>query len=102
MLDQPPRVDDRAFRNRRLRKPENVLAQTVGDESVLLNLDTEHYFGLDPIGTDMWQALVATDSIGAAFDELEARYEVSPEVLWQDLAALVDALLASGLLLDEP
>jgi hypothetical protein len=84
MVNELPGVADDAFRKRRLRVPDNVLAQTVGDESVLLNLDTEHYYGLDPVGTDMWQALVAAGSLGGAFDELEAHYEVAPEILRQD------------------
>ena len=95
-----PENDD-AFRHRRVRVREGVLAQSVGEKSVLLNLDTEHDFGLDPVGTDMWQALATTASLGSAFDALGARDGVAPAPLRRDLAVPVDDLVASGLLLED-
>ena len=33
----------------------NVISQEVSGETVLLDLDSEHYFGLDSVGTRIWQ-----------------------------------------------
>src|SRR5690242_21308710 len=38
-------------------------------ESVLLNLETERYFGLDETGTRMWQVVTAAPNIDAARSE---------------------------------
>lgn len=67
-------------------------------ESVILDLDSESYFGLDQIGTRMWQAVTAADSIEAAFDVLLEEYEVEADTLRTDLSELLDTLLARGLI----
>ncbi len=76
---------------------DGVLWQDLGGEAVLLNLDSEVYFGLDEVGTRMLQVLDETDSIGAAREQLLAEYEVSPDRLQQDLLTLIEQLVAHGL-----
>ena len=56
----------------------NVLYEDFEGESVLLNLQTEEYFGLDDIGTRIWQTLIEQDSIQAAMDALLVEYKVEP------------------------
>ncbi len=77
--------------------PPDTLVNVIGEEAVLLNLKSEQYFGLDPMGTRMWQVLTASDSIQSAFDALLGEYEVTEEILRQDLTDLLEKLLAHGL-----
>ena len=77
--------------------PSDTLINVIGEEAVLLNLKSEQYFGLDPIGTRMWQVLTASKSIQSAFDTLLAEYEVTTDVLRRDLTDLLEKLLAHGL-----
>src|SRR5258708_12915933 len=63
----------------------DVLFRLVGDEAVLLNLKTELYLGLDPVGTRIWHVLKDAPSIQAAYDTLLAEYEVEPQRLHPDL-----------------
>ena len=95
-------TDHDDFRARRLHVPDTVLFQVVGDESILLNLDTEYYFGLDDIGSDILQALVEAETVGEALDVLTLRFGVAPATMRRDLQAFVDELEASGLLADRP
>jgi hypothetical protein len=81
-----------------LRVPQNVLVRKLEDESVLLNLDTERYFGLDDVGTRMFDAVCESDSVEDAHRTLMDEYDVDPETLRRDLEALVERLLKSGLL----
>jgi hypothetical protein len=81
----------------RIEVPEGVLVRELQGESVLLNLDSESYFGLDDVGTRMWHALATTASAGAAFEVLLAEFDVSPEELGRDLAEFIAALSAAGL-----
>ena len=67
-------------------------------ESVILDLNSESYFGLDQVGTRMWQAVTESDSIEAAFDRLLGEYEVEADTLRADLGDLVDDLAARGLI----
>ena len=82
----------------RLLVPDNVLFRELEGESVILDLDSEQYFGLDEVGTRMWRLITEAASIGAAFDELVAEYDVEAEVLGKDLSELIDTLLDKGLL----
>jgi len=82
----------------RARVPSHVLVRFLDGESVLLNLETERYFGLDATGTRMWQLLTASPSIHAAFEELLAEYDADPEQLRANLAELTGRLLENGLL----
>jgi len=84
--------------DRPVRAPEHVLMRELQGESVLLNLESETYFGLDEVGTRMWQVLTVAPSIQVAYEALLAEYDVTPEVLRQDLEALLGQLLELVLL----
>jgi hypothetical protein len=76
----------------------DVMFRAVGDESVLLNLATELYLGLDPVGTRIWTVLVAAPSIQTAFETLLAEYDTQPEQLRQDLQEFLAKLQENGLI----
>lgn len=82
------------------RIPEGVLSQELAGETVLLNLNTSTYFGLDPMGTRMWQLVQEGRSLRAISDVLLQEYDVAPEVLTRDLFKLVRTLRDEGLLED--
>lgn len=82
----------------RLSVPPHVLIRQIENESVLLNLQNERYFGLDEVGTRMWTSLIGAGSIQAAYEELLAEYEVDHETLRRDLRKLISQLVGSGLL----
>ncbi|HVM20342.1 MAG TPA: PqqD family protein [Egibacteraceae bacterium] len=82
-----------------LRVPDDVLWQRLPDgESVFLNLRTEEYFGLDATGTEMWEVLSSSATLGDARGRLLAIYDTTPDVIERDLLGLVDRLVARGLL----
>ena len=78
--------------------PPHVLVRFLELESVLLNLETEQYFGLDITGTRMWQLVTAAQSIDAAYRELLVEFDAEPELLRSDLTELLGRLLDHGLL----
>jgi hypothetical protein len=78
--------------------PSHVLVRFLDKESVLLNIETERYFGLDETGTRMWQVLTAAPKIEAAYEQLLEEYDVKPELLRENLTDLVIRLVENGLL----
>lgn len=78
--------------------PAHVLVRFLDRESVLLNLETERYFGLDETGTRMWQLLTTAQDIDAAYQELLAEFDVEPELLRNNLMDLLGQLVENGLL----
>jgi hypothetical protein len=82
----------------RVRVAPDVMFRLVGGEGVLLNLNTERYLGLNPVGTRMWNVLSSASSIQAAYDELLREYEVDPAQLRADLEEFIDQLLGQKLI----
>jgi Coenzyme PQQ synthesis protein D (PqqD) len=83
---------------RRVVIPPGVLIQELSGEAVLLNLETERYFGLDEMGTCIWKALTGSASIQEAYELLLSEYEVDSEQLRNDLQDLIERLVENGLL----
>jgi hypothetical protein len=82
--------------------PDDVITQPVGDEIVLLKFGTGQYYGLDGVGTRMWQLLVEHGEKTQVIDLLLEEYETDRPALTRDLDDLVDRLLAQGLLAHAP
>lgn len=79
--------------------PEKILMQDLDGETVLLNLDNGHYYGLNEIGTDVWGLLAAGKTVEECIAALKADYEVQESVLQEDIVALVSDLFQQGLVL---
>jgi hypothetical protein len=86
----------------RVRVAPDVLFRLVGEEGVLLNLHTERYLGLNPVGTRMWSVLGNATSIQAAYDELLQEYEVEPAQLRADVEDFIGQLLGQKLIEADP
>ena len=78
--------------------PDGVLVRELQGESVLLNLNTESYFGLDDVGTRMWAALTGSPTVQAAYEMLLAEYEVDSVRLTADLHSFIEKLEELGLI----
>ena len=81
----------------RVKIPDDVLISKLQEESVILNLDSERYYGLDDVGTRFLSVLSTSESIEAAYQTLLKEYDVDGQVLRQDLLTLVEKLVAQGL-----
>ena len=82
----------------RVRLAEDVLMQKVGDDAILLNLNTENYFALDEVGTRIINTLQESDSVTQAVRELVGIYEVDESKLTSDAIRLVEECEQNGLL----
>jgi hypothetical protein len=65
---------------------------------VLLDLASESYFGLDEVGTRVWQLLNEGQGQSAMIDTLFDEYEVEREALERDISELLDRLSGAGLI----
>ena len=83
--------------DQKLAPTQDTLINVIEGESVLLNLNSESYFGLDPIGTRMWTLLTNSESIQSAYEALLDEYDVSADDLRRDMQDLIEKLVANGL-----
>jgi hypothetical protein len=77
--------------------PPEVMARQVGDETVLLDLASGKYFGLDPVGTRMWHLLAEGKPLAAVCDAIAAEFEVARPQVEEDLQQLLAELKTEGL-----
>jgi len=82
----------------RVEVPRHVLVRFLEKESVFLNLETEHYYGLDETGTRMWQVVTEAPNIEEAYAQLLSEFDVEAELLRQNLSELLGQLVDKGLL----
>jgi len=83
--------------NKKVTFTDTVFAQEVDGEMVLLDMNSENYFGLDEVGTAIWQAMQEKESLKEVFEVLVEQYEVEEDVLKNDLVTFVEKLEESGL-----
>ena len=76
----------------------DVLAQELAGETVLLDLASESYFGLDTVGTRIWQLLEQGRGQEEIVDTLLGEYDVERGVLERDVEELLGRLSDSGLI----
>jgi hypothetical protein len=77
---------------------DEVLSQEVNGETVLLDLEGESYFGLNEVGTRIWQLLQAKPTVAETVSTLSDEYDVSREELEVDVGDLLVKLADAGLI----
>ncbi|HKY42192.1 MAG TPA: PqqD family protein [Pyrinomonadaceae bacterium] len=82
----------------RVKIPDDVLISKLQEESVILNLDSERYYGLNDVGTRILSVLTTSESIEAAYETLVKEYDVDAQVLRQDLLQLIEELVDRGII----
>lgn len=75
-----------------------VLTTEVEGQTVLLDLESEEYFGFNETGTKMWNVLRSHPSIESAYQALSATYAIDDDTLRDDLRTFVQGLLDRGLI----
>jgi hypothetical protein len=78
----------------------DVYSQTLSGEAVLLDVRTGRYWGLDEIGTRIWELLERSYTIEAVIGTLSEEYHADLAVLAEDTRAFVETLIAAGLIVE--
>lgn len=80
----------------------DVLFQELDDESVLLDLRSEQYFGLNTVGTRIWQLLAEPRSVDTIVKQLFTEFDVDKEQLDTDVKELLAKMVDVGLITSHP
>jgi hypothetical protein len=79
------------------RLSDGVLSVPVEDESILLAMGSEKYFGVRGAMRHLLEGLRDGLSLEAMIAETCVRYRVAPEVARKDLEAMLPKLIAAGI-----
>jgi len=75
-----------------------VLYQEIAGESVLLDLASEQYFGLNAVGTRVWRCLESGLDLESIIRAVESEFAVDSATARADIQALLRQLLEAGLI----
>ena len=78
--------------NQKIVLKENVFSQNIDDEIVLLDMQSENYFGVDGVGTVILQKIVKPLSLQSLKESLLEQYDVEEEVLESDMLSFIEKL----------
>ena len=93
-----PSTTDQSLLTARFRLPQHVVHRSFVAETVILNLRTGKYHGLNPTAGRMLEVLVEAPTVGAAVPDLADEYGVEPEQIEEDLLTLCRGLLERDLI----
>lgn len=77
---------------------EGNLACDLNGEAVLLNLNSGSYFGLNALGTRIWELIQKPALVGDVYRELLKEYEVDPGECQAALLSFLNHLQANDLI----
>lgn len=77
---------------------DQAIANIVGDEMVVLHLANGTYFGLDPVGTLLWEALAKGEVPARACDLILERYDIDRATAEKDLREFLEELAQGELI----
>jgi len=73
------------------------IAATVDREVVILSVERGSYYGLDEIGSEIWEKMSNPVRVDALCDLLAANYDAERGTIERDVLALLERLVAEGL-----
>ncbi len=82
----------------RIEVPQHVVYRTFPSETVVLNLQTGKYHGLNPTAGRMLETLERSDSVLEAATIAAGEYEQPQAAMERDMCELCNRLLARGLI----
>lgn len=89
------------FSGKRYTRNPDVIARTVGSDSVLLNLKSGVYYKLNEVGRDVWERIDGSVDASGILNMMLAEYDVERGTLERDLAELLGDLEREGLIVAE-
>ena len=82
--------------------PSDTLMRVVDGQAVLLSLKTERYYGLDEVGTRMWELFAEGKTLAEAASALAKEFDAPAGTIEADMRTLVDELVKEGLVEPAP
>jgi hypothetical protein len=75
-----------------------IVQSKIGEEVVMLDMDSGFYFGLNSVASVIWGLLANVISFEALIDQLMAQFEVERSLCEADTKELLDQLLEKNII----
>lgn len=68
------------------------ISSNLGDEEVILHLQSGTYYGLNEVGTRIWHLIQEPKSVSAIYQQLLIEYDIDADQCKRDVLALLQQL----------
>lgn len=76
---------------------EDIVASDIDDEKVMMSVEKGQYYGLDPIGSRVWELIEKPVMVAELIDVLLLKYDVDRETCERDVLAFLEELHEDGI-----
>jgi hypothetical protein len=77
---------------------QELVSSDLAGEQVILDLSSGMYYGLNPVGTRIWQLIQEPKTVKEVEETLLSEYEVETQQCQEDLMAILQQLNEQGLI----
>jgi hypothetical protein len=85
-----------------LRPSPDVVFRELDAESVVLDLSSGRYFGLNAVGTRVWQLIGEGQAVDRLIKTVAGEYDADETTIARDVLALLEDLKTRGLIVEPP
>jgi hypothetical protein len=73
-------------------RTDEIISADMDGETVMMSIEQGNYYGLNPIGSRIWELIEAPVSVSSLCDTLQAEFDVCPETCQQDVLEFLNQL----------
>ncbi|MBP7063921.1 PqqD family protein [Ferrovibrio sp.] len=84
--------------NDKIQRKQTLLDTAINDETVLMDVQKDEYYGLDDIASAVWHLLAQPTTAAQIITILIQRYDGEPEIIRRDTLALLQNMAERDLL----
>jgi hypothetical protein len=85
------------FRSSKIVVSKDVVSCDLGGETAMLDMNEGIYYGLNEMGTIIWEYIQKPITLQEIVDKILAEYDVDEETCYLDLIELLDQMTENGL-----
>ena len=82
-----------------VQRNEELLTSNIGEEVVMMSIENSAYYGLDPVGSKIWDMLAEPVRVSVLCERLRERFDVSPEQCQKDVLKFLIEMYEEEMLL---
>ena len=87
-------IDEQTY----VKRNNEVFANEIDGEAVMMNIQTGKYYGLDEIGSRIWELMEQKIQVKAIIEQLQKEYDVSEQQCKSDVLNLLNELKTNQLI----
>jgi hypothetical protein len=82
----------------RVSQIEDIVASDIDDEKVMMSVEKGQYYGLEPVGSRVWELIEKPIKVSELINALLGKYDVDRETCEKDVLAFLEELHEAGIL----